>query len=416
MKRKHKIFLKANIMSLFFIAVSFISGTLAWFAYTGLSDVATEIDIRAWNIELNDGKTSNDIKIALPEISPGMDTISEVVNINNLGDTDAIVNYSIVSARILDSSEDNYVASETLSTEAIQDKLSNEYPFHINISLTKGYVLAKGEKAQLQVSVSWPFDSGDDIKDSEWGSKAYNFLKKNPSQTPIEIVLKLNAEQMMKGGKGSDPNYDAGKVILYDVQQDKECYALSETCIKTFVLDSNNQQKDDKVRLLPYFTNNLGTSTFVNYNNTFDTITADWNVEKTYLKADDILSLISTDVNNSLFVRASLSDRIIGYMGYKEIIPEYSKTRLERELENAKLKNGFYQYKINHINQDDKDRIFSYLSSSDSCIWTNSDYNDTKAFGIKNDVNNNGRLYGIDKTESCKVIPVIIGNKKKEQI
>ena len=112
MKRKHKIFLKANIMSLFFIAVSFISGTLAWFAYTGLSDVATEIDIRAWNIELNDGKTSNDIKIALPEISPGMDTISEVVNINNLGDTDAIVNYSIVSARILDSSEDNYVASE----------------------------------------------------------------------------------------------------------------------------------------------------------------------------------------------------------------------------------------------------------------------------------------------------------------
>ena len=103
-------------------------------------------------------------------------------------------------------------------------------------------------------------------------------------------------------------------------------------------------------------------------------------------------------------------------MGYKEIIPEYSKTRLERELENAKLKNGFYQYKINHINQDDKDRIFSYLSSSDSCIWTNSDYNDTKAFGIKNDVNNNGRLYGIDKTESCKVIPVIIGNKKKEQI
>ena len=305
MKRKHKIFL----MSLFFIAVSFISGTLAWFAYTGLSDVATEIDIRAWNIELNDGKTSNDIKIALPEISPGMDTISEVVNINNLGDTDAIVNYSIVSARILDSSEDNYVASETLSTEAIQDKLSNEYPFHINISLTKGYVLAKGEKAQLQVSVSWPFDSGDDIKDSEWGSK----------------------------------------VVLYDVQQDKECYALSETCIKTFVLDSNNQQKDDKVRLLPYFTNNLGTSTFDNYNNTFDTITADWNVEKTYLKADDILSLISTDVNNSLFVRASLSDRIIGYMGYKEIIPEYSKTRLEKELENAKLQNGFYQYKINHI-------------------------------------------------------------------
>ena len=52
MKRKHKLYIKLNLMSLFFIVVSLISGTLAWFAYSGLSDVATNIDIRAWKIDL----------------------------------------------------------------------------------------------------------------------------------------------------------------------------------------------------------------------------------------------------------------------------------------------------------------------------------------------------------------------------
>ena len=45
MNRKHKAYLKLNVMSLFFIAISSISVTLAWFAYSGLSKVTTEIDV-----------------------------------------------------------------------------------------------------------------------------------------------------------------------------------------------------------------------------------------------------------------------------------------------------------------------------------------------------------------------------------
>ena len=48
MKKKH---LKLNIMSLFFVAVSLLSITLAWFAYSGIANTATEVDVKAWYIE-----------------------------------------------------------------------------------------------------------------------------------------------------------------------------------------------------------------------------------------------------------------------------------------------------------------------------------------------------------------------------
>ena len=88
MNRKHKAYLKLNIMSLFFIAISSVSVTLAWFAYSGLSKVSTEIDVKAWLIEFekNDKTVSNDIVISLSDVYPGMGTIHESIKIKNRGE------------------------------------------------------------------------------------------------------------------------------------------------------------------------------------------------------------------------------------------------------------------------------------------------------------------------------------------
>ena len=50
MEKKHKVYLKLNILSLFFLGVSFISISLAWFAYSGLAKVATDIDVKTWYV------------------------------------------------------------------------------------------------------------------------------------------------------------------------------------------------------------------------------------------------------------------------------------------------------------------------------------------------------------------------------
>ena len=129
MKRKH---LKLNIMSLFFVAVSLLSITLAWFAYSGIANTATEVDVKAWYIEFskNNETVSNEVVLSLNDIYPGMEEVTEKIDIKNLGDTDAKLDYSIESARILD----DELKSSDNSTAQVLDELSHDYPFHINIS------------------------------------------------------------------------------------------------------------------------------------------------------------------------------------------------------------------------------------------------------------------------------------------
>ena len=78
-KRRRK-YMKLNILSLFFTAVSFISVTLAWFAYSGLVTTQTEVNVKAWFIEFNNkgNAVSNDIVISLNDISTESDSVKVI--------------------------------------------------------------------------------------------------------------------------------------------------------------------------------------------------------------------------------------------------------------------------------------------------------------------------------------------------
>ena len=191
-----KMNIKLKLVPIFFLAVSFLSISLAWFAYSGLAKVSTEIDVKTWYIEFQkgDATVSNNIVISLDEIYPGMDVVHEPVKILNKGDSDAKLNYSIVSASIL---------GEDISGDDIEDKLSHDYPFHINMSLSKNFVLAQDNYSMFDLSVSWPFESSNDEFDSEWGNKAYEFQQQELAKAAsdeshqavpsIKVVIRWNS-------------------------------------------------------------------------------------------------------------------------------------------------------------------------------------------------------------------------------
>ena len=83
-------------MSVFFVIVSFISGTLAWFVYSGLSKVQTEVNVKAWYIEMEGEKDENGLIINVDDIYPGMQPKVEEIKIKNFGDSDAQLNYTIL--------------------------------------------------------------------------------------------------------------------------------------------------------------------------------------------------------------------------------------------------------------------------------------------------------------------------------
>ena len=409
MKKKHKVYLRINLISLFFIVVSFISVTLAWFAYSGMSNLSTVIDVKAWYITLeNNGEAvSNDLVISLIDVYPGMETLSEVVNINNLGDSDAAIKYSILSARILGKPEDEYVTDETTTSEYVEDLLAHEYPFHLNIDLSKNYVLSKGEETKFEVSVSWPLDSDHDTIDSLWGSEAYKYQlseinKKKDDENyqikpAIQIVIKITAEQYLKDDDISDTRYNLGDEILFDVVSNQNCTQISETCMSTYVIDINNKIGNNTVTLLPNPKKTYLITTFDNYQSDFDLFTNDWIVDKRPLIADDILKIISKDVEESKLIRNELSDAIIGNLNYGNRINEVKNLAINY--------NGYYRF---------KNLKFDYLIS-DSCYLTNSEYALDTAFMIEKIDEEHSTLYGESKITSCNLIPLIIANKSNLQ-
>lgn len=394
MRKRHRVFIKLNLLSLFLLAVSFISITLAWFAYSGLAGVGTEVDVRAWLVEFKKGDdvVTNNIVISLDDIYPGMDTVTETVQINNMGDSDAQISYSIDSARILD---EEFIGEDSLMLE---DKLSHDYPFHLNINLKKNFVLAKGDTSDVEVSVSWPLDSGNDERDSNWGNAAFNFQENEKNKElqnqdyhanpTLKVIISIKVEQYTGLNDSPDINFLNGNTILYDVVENKKCDKISDTCIKMYVLDVNNKVGDSTVKLLPDLYNNYISGTFDNYQELLNNLVQNWNVNVSPLTIEDVIKVISQDISNSYVVVDGLSNDIIGNVNYQN--------RLQDEINSVINKNGYYQF----LNSR-----FKFLVTS-NCYWIDSQYNG-KAFSLMKIDDVNSKVYAEDISATCSIVPVV---------
>ena len=402
MKARYKRYLKVYMIPIIFIATSFVFTTFAWFAYSGLRKVSTEVDVKAWYIELSKSGdvVTNDIVITLDDVYPGMETVDEIVNIENKGDSDAKLSYEIVSARILDS---NISGDALENNQFLSDTLSHEYPFHVNIDLSKNFIKSGGDTSTFEVSVSWPLDSGNDSIDSLWGMNAYNFQQSEQKKLiddpnydvrpAIQIVISIVAEQFIDTNTSSDMRYALGDTILYDVLLNKRCYSVSETCLSTTVIDANNTLGDVNVTLLPSLYGNYLSSSFNDYNSKLQEFTSNWSSPTRGLSVDDLLYVVSKDVTNTLLNGDNLSPQIVGYLGYGN--------RINTEINKAISFNGYYTFLNDRYN---------YLVHS-GCYWTTTGYNDDNgfAFGKLNELKS--EIYGKLKSDECKVIPVIIAPK-----
>lgn len=404
MERRHKRYLRVNLVSLVFVAISFISVTLAWFAYSGITKTAMDIDVKAWYIELSkDGEpVTNDIVISLSDVYPGMDTVVETISINNKGDSDATVNYGISSARILN---DEYTtgSDSEYTSQQIENMLAQNYPFHINVELDRRYILAKDGSTTFKVSISWPLDSDDNTSDSYWGNQAYTFqnaeksLKETDSsyqiRQSIQVVFNVVAEQYINSDETDDARYNLGDEVLYDPVNKSICAEVGNGCFKTYVIDKNNKTSDNTVNLMldPATIYEIDPNDiYQNYDTIFDTITDGWKVTTLKPTAENILNIISKDIEHSLLVRENISDRIIGNLSYQNSLT----TEFNNLIENG----GYYKF----LNEK-----FSYITSN-TCYWVNNEIDSIKSFVVEEINQNESKLYEntmIDK--KCNIVPII---------
>lgn len=397
MNKKYKTYIKLNLVSLFCIAVSFLSITLAWFAYSGLATFGTEVQVKAWYIEFQRDKqtVSNDIVISLDDIYPGMETMHESVDILNRGDSDAQIDYEISSARILN----EYLEEKITDQNLLQDALAHDYPFHLNISLNKAYALKENGNSSLDVSVSWPLDAGNDTLDSEWGSKAFQFQKQEEERLhtdseyqvrpSLKIIIHLKAEQYLSSNESVDLNYALGNTILYDLNANQVCESIGGNCMKTTVIDTHNTVGDTTVSVLPDLFGDYEIGTFSEYTSLLQQQASKWNVPTRPLKASELLKILSKDVMNSFLIQDGLSEQLIGTLNSDE--------RVAKELLKGKERNGYYRF---------SNQSYAYLSTS-KCYWLEDEYDSSHGYALEKIDGDFSKIYGLSKEQQCSVVPVI---------
>ena len=97
--------LKSTTLKLALIMLNFVFATFAWFTYTMIVNPAVDVEVSAWKIDFKDDTATlgNSMSFEIGKFYPGMDdeNFSKQLNIINLGDRPASIEYEITNLKIL---------------------------------------------------------------------------------------------------------------------------------------------------------------------------------------------------------------------------------------------------------------------------------------------------------------------------
>ena len=139
LKEKYQKYSKLSFMSIFFAAVSLLSVTFAWFAYSNIVDNDLKVQIKSWNIDITQNNTSisNQIGVEIPDFYPGSEPFNRTIMINNLGDIGANISYKIKYLRIFDTVYELDNQDELFNkVESVKEKMMNDASFELNEKLS----------------------------------------------------------------------------------------------------------------------------------------------------------------------------------------------------------------------------------------------------------------------------------------
>lgn len=176
--------------TLFFLIIALMANTFAWFIYSNKVSNSITTGVKSWKITFDqDGQTlEQNVEFNFDDIYPGVNNQEKSIDITNNGEMKAYITYKLESVQIFDEiyTIDNYSSLE------LENILKNNYPFKIVFSNDDEINI--GDTASFKVSLSWPFESGDDEKDTYYGKKSFEF-KQNSMEEQIKIKVKIKASQ-----------------------------------------------------------------------------------------------------------------------------------------------------------------------------------------------------------------------------
>ena len=189
---------KVKLSTLFMLIITFSSSTFAWFIYATKVDSGITAHVKAWNVlfEVGEDEIVENIHFDVSDIYPGMETYTDSLFVKNKGEASAELSFEILSYTIFGNKYE-VGNNGVLTSEELKQSLQNDYPFKTIITLSNNIIEPKKSES-FSLVLSWPYESGDDDKDTLWGTKSYDYHVLNPDLPSISIELKVVAVQKNK--------------------------------------------------------------------------------------------------------------------------------------------------------------------------------------------------------------------------
>ena len=184
-----KIMKKIKIRNLIILILLLVFNAYAWFVYTTRVSLDLSAHVSSWDVQFvaKDGGVSSDMIIKVEKVYPGMEDFEKIIEVQNIGEVNVELSYEIET---IEKNDETGVTSES-----IEEKLKKDYPFKINIVKDDSNLITGSGNGSFKITVVWPYESGDDEADTNWGRKAYEYYENNPDKECIELKLVLKATQ-----------------------------------------------------------------------------------------------------------------------------------------------------------------------------------------------------------------------------
>lgn len=191
-EKRRKLKRRIRRSTLFFLVLALITNSFAWFIYTNKVSNSINTHVKSWMVTFDqDGNPLEDtVEFNIDSIYPGMNDFNDSITISNTGETTAYISYEVDSIKILD----EVYTRENYSSEELINILKSNYPFTITFNVTNEEITT-GSEGIFSVNLVWPYESGDDIADTYWGRKSYEFVENNKDEKSVSIVVKIKATQ-----------------------------------------------------------------------------------------------------------------------------------------------------------------------------------------------------------------------------
>lgn len=191
-KRK-KIIKKVKFKTLFLLMITLASNSFAWFIYTTKVSSNISAKVREWNVsfDVNGENVEKTIEINIDSLYPGMSTYTQTLTASNSGEARAQISYEVIRANILGDD----LTSMNYSDIQIINYLRSYYPFSIDFHVSNDIVQSNSEET-ITISVSWPYESGQDEEDTKWGNLAYTYHSSHLDTPSIDLSIKITAYQI----------------------------------------------------------------------------------------------------------------------------------------------------------------------------------------------------------------------------